>query len=694
MPEDSASRFDDDPVASVVGDAGVVTLVEHRTFCVSDRSGDIEPGAQYGLFYRHRRVLSRWELRLAHRCLQSLTVLNSRPFAARFLLRRTPWATAADSTMLVVRERTVDEGMRETITLVNTGSEPSAVTVELRVDGDFADPYAVKDGRVSGGRAEMIVADGELVLVADGAHAHGVSISSSRPALVRSGMLIWRVVVPAGERWRTEIRVAPTHPAAYRTDQPTAPRRTGEWRETPTSIAVADPVLTRVLRRSESDLSVLQIRDGGHRFVAAGAPWYMSLFGRDSLLTAWMALPLDVGLAVETLELLAGLQGARVDPFRDEEPGRIMHGIRRHQAVTEALGGEPYYGTVDATPLFVMLLAEARRWGADRERVRALLPAADAALDWIARYGDRDRDGFVEYRRASDRGLADQGWKDSEGSINDAAGRAAEPPVALCEVQGYVYAALLGRAALAAEFGDRAGAARMRERAAELRAHFDETFWLPEKGWYAVALDRDKRPLDALTSNITHCMWTGIATDEHAARMIDRLAEPDMDSGFGLRTLAATMGAFNPMSYHNGSIWPHDNAIAVAGLLRYRHLPGAIELATRLADGLLDSAAAFGGRLPELFCGFQRSDFEAPVPYPAACSPQAWASAAPLLLVRSFLGLDPDVPGRLVTVRPQVPKRWGAVEFSDLRLGAAAVRLRVDGDRVDADLPDGWRLES
>ncbi|WP_280367107.1 glycogen debranching N-terminal domain-containing protein [Nocardia wallacei] len=684
---------------------GAVTLVEGSTFCLSDRAGDVEPGTAQGLFYRDARVVSRWELRVDGQRPEPLSVLSPEAFTARFIARRPPRSGAADSSLLVVRERLVADGLRETITLENLGREPTAVTLELCADADFVDLFAVKEGRDGHGRAEVMVTDNELLLNDRSDRARGLAISSSEPPAVLPGSLSWRVVVPAGGRWQTEILAQPTM-ANQRVQLPLRPgehyetsepgRKIEAWRDTATKLTTGDPLLTAVLQRTESDLGALQIHDEtreGRTFVAAGAPWFMTLFGRDSLLTAWMALPLDVGLALGTMQQLAEMQGQRVDALTEEEPGRIMHEIRRGPSGGLALGGETYYGTVDATPLFVMLLAEARRWGASPDTVQALLPAADAALDWITHFGDRDGDGFVEYQRATDRGLSNQGWKDSFDGINDAAGHLAETPIALCEVQSYVYAAYLARAELAEEFGDQAVAARMREHAAQLRTKFGEAFWLPEKGWYAVALDGRKRRVDALTSNVGHCLWSGIATDEQAAQLIQRLSTPEMDSGFGLRTLASNMGAFNPMSYHNGSVWPHDTAIAVAGLLRYRHIPGAIELATRLADGLLDAAAAFGGRLPELFCGFPRSRFSVPVPYPTSCSPQAWASAAPLLLVRAFLGLEPDVPHRTLTVLPHLPARWGRVELTDLRLGGSVVDLAVDGDHISAsNLPDDWRL--
>ncbi|GFG74798.1 amylo-alpha-1,6-glucosidase [Mycobacterium botniense] len=682
-----------------------VTLVEGATFCLSDRHGDMLLGRPHGLFFRDARVLSRWELRVDGQVAESLSVESTEAFAAQFIQRRAPRSGRVDSTLLVVRERLIADGLRETISLHNLDRESTVVSLELHVDADFADLFAVKEGRAAVGGADMSVVDGELVLDEWGDQLRGLAVTASGKPLVMPGSLNWRVVVPPGECWQTEIVAQPTwanqkiSTRVRRGEdvESSAPARKIEaWRDTATNVETDHPVLAQVLRQTESDLGALLMHDeagGGRAFVAAGAPWFMTLFGRDSLLTAWMALPLNVGLAVGTLQQLAAVQGRRVDPITEEEPGRIMHEIRRGPASDDMLGGNRYYGSVDATPLFVMLLAECWRWGADEAAVRALLPAAEAALTWAEQYGDRDGDGFVEYQRATDRGLINQGWKDSFNGINDAAGHAADPPIALCEVQGYVYAALTSGAELAEAFGSASAAARWRERAHRLREKFLDAFWLPKQGWYAIALDRHKRPVDALTSNIAHCLWTGIAADEHAAVIVERLAGAEMDSGFGLRTLATTMGAYNPMSYHNGSVWPHDTAIAVAGLLRYRHVPGATALAERLAGGLLDAAETFGGRLPELFCGFPRSQFRFPVPYPTSCSPQAWASAAPLLLMRSFLGLDPHVPRRRLSMAAQVPAAWGRIALTDLRLGGLTVHLEAEGGLVKTHgLPDDWEL--
>jgi glycogen debranching enzyme len=704
---DAPAAFNTSAPARLGAGADTVTLVEGSTFCLSDCLGDVVAGRAHGLFFRDARVLSRWELRVDGQPPEPLSVQPSAGFAAQFVLRRAPRGGQADSTLLLVRERLVADGLRETISVENLDHEPTVVVLQLHVDADFADLFAVKEGRAARGGAEVAAIDGELVLLEWGDRVRGLRVTASGEPVVAPGWLTWRVVVAAGQRWHTEILAEPTWAnntvrTRFRRGenlQSSAPARKLEaWRHTATTVEAGHRVLTEVLRQTESDLGALLMHDEsgqGRSFVAAGAPWFMTLFGRDSLLTAWMALPLDVGLSVGTLQQLAAVQGRRVDLITEEEPGRIMHEIRRGPASTDVLGGAVYYGSVDATVLFVMLLAEAWRWGADPSVVRSLLPAADAALSWAQRYGDRDGDGFIEYQRATDRGLINQGWKDSFDGINDATGRTAEPPIALCEVQGYHYAALLARAELAEAFDDPTGAGQLRERAQALRTRFLEAFWLPQRGWYAVALDRRKQPVDALTSNVAHCLWTGIATDEHAATLVKHLASGEMDSGFGLRTLATTMGAYNPMSYHNGAIWPHDTAIAVAGLLRYPHVPEAHVLAHRLANGLLDAADAFGTRLPELYCGFPRSQFGSPIPYPTSCSPQAWSSAAPVLLLRSLLGLEPHVPARQIAVTPHLPEAWGRVVLTDLRLGDASIDLEAEGDTVKIHrMPEDWQLLS
>ncbi|MEV0343118.1 glycogen debranching N-terminal domain-containing protein [Nocardia sp. NPDC050713] len=672
------------------GTAGAVTLVEGSTFCLSESGGGIEPRRAQGLFVRDTRVLSRWRLTVDGQAPQPLSVQYADPYSATLLARTAPPPGRADSTALVIVGRHVGDGMREDLTVRNLSGEPIDCAIALEVDADFADLFEVKEGRVGAGPdTEDRVDDGGLEIAAP---ALGVAVAVRAVDATFDGRrLRWSVRLPARGSWSTCVQyqpllgsaaVTPRHMCGSSIAHSAPARRLRAWYENSPRVRTGDPTLAAVLRRAVADLGALRIFDPAspeRAVVAAGAPWFMALFGRDSLLTSWMVLPVDRRLAIGTLQSLAGLQGVREHTATEEQPGRIPHEIRFGRAATKLLGGDRvYYGTVDATPLFVMVLGELHRWGLDAATRDELLPHADRAIEWIQRYGDADGDGFVEYRREADHGLDNQGWKDSWDGINFADGTLPEPPIALAEVQGYVYAAYLARAELAADLGDRDTAARLRAAAARLKAEFNAKFWLPERGWYAVGLDRDKRPIDALTSNIGHCLWTGIVDEDKAALVADRLLAPDMFTGWGIRTLSSDMGAYNPVSYHNGSVWPHDNAVCAAGLMRY----GLTEHATRVIDAVLDASVRFGYRLPELFCGFDRAEFDAPVPYPTSCSPQAWAAAAPLLFLRSLVRLEPGAGA--AEVAPAVPERYLPLRISGLRIGPEVLTVTVDAH--------GWQV--
>ncbi len=677
------------------GDCGSITVVNGTTFCLSGTDGEIATGEPHGLFFRDARLLSNWSLLIDGHHPQSLSVHMATTAGSRFVLRRRPPPGRADSTLLMVRDRKVDNGLTETVTIDNIGREATSFELKLRFDADFADLFAVKEGRSVHGEITATVTPMDVTLRSVADPARGVHITASGDPELTDNAILWHVLVPSREQWQATIEVQPIVGNEWVRAQPDEQTEDDDdWLGRTSSIRVEHRGVAGVLDRSLLDLDALRISDThGRAFMAAGAPWFMTLFGRDSLVAAWMCLPVDVNLAVGTLQTLAALQGHVEDPITEEQPGRILHELRLGPDSKDALGGHEYYGTVDASPLFVMLLGEAFRWGADPIAVRELLPAADAALSWIEQYADVDRDGFAEYRRATDHGLLNQGWKDSFDSINFATGGLADGAIALCEVQAYTYAALLARAELADAFGDDHRARTCRTKAQTLRTEFARAYWVADKGWYAIALDGENRQVDALSSNVGHCLWTGIATDEHATELIRALGTPAMDSGYGLRTLSADMGAYNPMSYHNGSVWPHDTAITIAGLLRYRHIPGAIELAHRFAKGLIDAGVAFDHRLPELFCGFPRTDFTPPVPYPTSCSPQAWASGSPLLVLRSFLGLQPDEPNKTITVRAKLPASWGEVTVDRLRLGEYTATIRARGSDVVVDgLDDAWQI--
>ena len=675
---------------------GTVTLLEGSTFCISQSSGDILAGEPQGLFVQDTRVLSGWCLSVGGQPAEPLTVQQADPYAAAFIGRLPPPPGApADAAMLVARHRYIGDGMREDIAIHNTARLPAAVTVTLTADADFADLFEVKAGLGRPAAAVQVAAtDSALTFDARrNQHNQGLLIrGDGNPAAVLRA-LSWRAVVPARGEWRASVEVVPVrdgipmtlhHPRGQPVEHAVPARRLREWRHGAPRVRTPDPDLAVLLHRSVEDIGALRIFDPAHLdrpVVAAGAPWFMALFGRDSLLTSWMLLPWDDSLAAGTLQTLAERQGRAVDPASEEEPGRILHEVRFGPAARLALGGRSvYYGTADATPLFVMLLGELRRWGHHGGLTQDLLPHADRALDWMQRYGDADGDGFIECSRKTPAGLANQGWKDSWDGINFADGRTAEPPIALAEVQGYAYAAYRARAAFAREAGDAPGARRWEEVAARLKRAFNQAFWLPDKGWYAVALDRDKRPVDALTSNIGHCLWTGIADTAKAAAVADHLLSPDMFSGWGIRTLAASMTAYNPMSYHNGSVWPHDNALCAAGLMRF----GFRAHAQQVAEAIFGAAAHFGHRLPELFCGFPRGDDLAPIPYPTSCSPQAWAAATPLQLLTTLLRITPQPGARRLWCDPALPGRY---------LPFHAVGLKIAGSHLSIDIhDDGWQL--
>jgi glycogen debranching enzyme len=400
-----------------------------------------------------------------------------------------------------------------------------------------------------------------------------------------------------------------------------------------------------------------------------------------------MALPVDPSLALGTLQTLADRQGRVVDPVSEEEPGKILHEVRLGISGGLALGGKSvYYGSVDATPLFVILLGAVNRWGFAKDTIASLLPHADRALDWIRDYGDKDGDGFVEYERLNDHGLINQGWKDSWDGINFADGSLAEPPIALCEVQALVYTALLSRAWIAYDGGDAPLAAQLTEEAAQLKRKFNEQFWLPDRGYYAIALDGKKRPVDACASNMGQCLWHGIMDEDKVPLVAERLMSPEMFSGWGVRTLASDMGAYNPASYHNGSVWPHDNAIIAAGLLRH----GFVAEAQRISTALLEAAEYSDHRLPELFCGFSRDEVTKPVPYPTSCSPQAWAATAPIMLITRLMQYDVHVSLGGFWMDPVLPKSYGDLHITNAPMGRGRITIDiVESEPSVHGLPDG-----
>ena len=707
---------------------GVITLVDESTFAISNRTGDIFAGSAQGLFVRDKRVISRFELMIDGGPLEPLAAINAEPYSATFVARTKPSPGRADSNLMIFRSRYVGQGMREDIVIHNFGEEATVCVLEGFIEADFADLFAVKEGRVGppeGDFTRTVNANVLDISYHRGAVNRGVRLAfrehrdetwtpsgpndrarrgARNPAVLTltENHVRVEVVVPARGAWSGCVEVMPvieSHPIVprFRCGQPVeqaAPtERLAHWRQMVPHVVTEHDGLRTVVAQSAEDLGALRIFDPEFPervVVAAGAPWFMTVFGRDSLLTAWSALIVDPDLALGVLQTLARFQGKDIDPAHEEEPGRILHEMRFGDAPSLSLGGGSiYYGTADATPLFVMLLGELRRWGIGGEQVEELMPNADRAMEWIEDFGDIDGDGYVEYHRTTDRGLANQGWKDSWDGVRYADGRIAQAPIALCEVQGYVYAAYLARAHFAFEAGQSAQCDRYRAKAAALKVAFNRDFWLEDRQWFAIGLDRDKAPIDSLTSNMGHCLWTGIVDDDKAQAVARHLLSDEMFSGWGTRTLAASMGGYNPVSYHCGSVWPHDTAIVAAGLARY----GFEEGAQRLVLALLDAAMAQRGRLPELFSGLGRHTVGIPVGYPTSCSPQAWAAASPLLCLRTLLRLDPRVPYGKTWLAPMIPDEIGSLRVEGIPLAGARVNVQVDHGVVDVSgLPPNIEL--
>ena len=688
-----------DTAAGPMG-VGSVTLVEGSSFCISSQNGDMQSELPHGLFVQDSRILSGWSLTVNGQPLEPLAAETKEPYRGLFAGRLSRSDGYADSPLIVERLREVGAGMQEQVTVYNHSMKPAECLIVLSIDADFADLFEVKEARIQRRWDETRRADGDALTIRAVWQEVRKGVTVQGPgAEITPQALTYRVTVPPHGHWNAVLTVAPSiegaSPAAafvHPGGEGLSPldRRRQEWVAKIPVLQMGNRSIERTLRRSYDDLGALRIEDPDHPdrvVVAAGAPWFMTLFGRDSLWASQMALPVDPSLALGTLQTLADRQGTAVDPVSEEEPGKILHEVRLGVSSGLSLGGKSaYYGSVDATPLFVMMLGSVSRWGFAKDTIAALLPHADRALEWIRDYGDKDGDGFVEYERLNPQGLINQGWKDSWDGISFADGNLAEPPIALCEVQAYVYAAYMSRAWMAYDAGDTVLADELTDRAAQLKKRFNEQFWIPERQYYAVALDGKKRQVDACASNMGHCLWHGIVDEDKVPPVAERLMSPEMFSGWGVRTLASDMGAYNPASYHNGSVWPHDNAIIAAGLLRY----GFVAEAQLISTALLEAAEYSDGRLPELFCGFSRNRFAAPVPYPTACSPQAWAATTPILLVTSLMRYDTHVSRGGFWMDPVLPESYGDLHITNAPLGGGRITIDIANSVATVQgLPEG-----
>jgi glycogen debranching enzyme len=680
---------------------GAVVLKNDRLFLLTDRRGDIVPPGRcsLGLFYDDTRMLSHYALSLAGGPASLLSTQVLRPYAAQIDLTVSDLAFGGSRwdpkhAVHLRREILLGDTLFERLMLTSYLARPIEYWIELAVGCDFADIFEVRGWKRErrGTFYAPHVRDDALVLQyrgTDGRLLRSGAYFSRAPDAVHSRGARWTIRLDPNEHQELawEVRLDDGESAGDGSgathvfvdglaDRRHAALDTSydRWRAECSHWSSDVEVFDAAIQRNVDDLRALYVKADGNHVISAGIPWYSTVFGRDSIITSLETLSVNRRIATDTLRYLARRQGTREDPNTEEQPGKILHELRRGEM---ARAGEiphvPYYGTIDATPLWIVLLHETWRWTGDDRLIHELLPNAKRALEWIDRYGDVDGDGLVEYARTSAKGLVNQGWKDSSDGVPFPDGRLPAPPVALIEVQGYVYDAKVRAAAMFERLGDVGEAARLRGEAERLRQTVIAQFWIEELGTFALALDGEKRPLPTVTSNAGHLLWSRLVDDAHAARMAETFLSPDMFSGWGIRTLSARHAVFNPMSYHNGSIWPHDNALVVLGLALYGYASRALPIVAAMQD---TAAAMESNRLPELYCGMTRHRGARPVLYPVSCWPQAWASGAMFMMLQGVLGIFPEAQSGLLHVRnPVLPSFMHELTINGLGVGRSRVSL-------------------
>jgi len=657
------------------------------------------PDSVLGLYCRDTRFLSRYELRLANRAPVLLASGADRGYLATIELtnleaRSADGRAVPQATLHVRCTRYLADGLFETVRVRNHHRQEVEVFLDVHFDADFADLFEVRGlrRRRRGLRLPPRYRDGVLTLSYLG--LDGVLLATKvhfvdRPESMRNGRARYRLRLPPGGRvtlrWAVTVHEGEEAPAAPAAPSPTAHdftarlaalRRDHErWHDGATEFFTDNEDVNAVLRRGQQDLRVLSAVVDGERVPLAGVPWFVAPFGREMAFVGLETLLLDLRWARAAAAFLAGRQGRRDNAFREEEPGKIMHELRRGElARLRVVPHTPYYGSVDATPLWLLLVAEVAMWSGDLDWFAAMQPHVEAALAWIDRYGDRDGDGFVEYERRSRVGLRNQGWRDAADAVAHADGSLAEGPIALAETQGYVYYAWRRLAALYGETGDVERAEELATRAAALKRRFNEAFWMPEEGYYAMALDGQKRQVRTVCSTIGHALWSRIVAEERVAAVVERLMAPDMFSGWGVRTVSRDAATYNPVSFYNGSVWPFDTAVTANAMKKH----GFVNESNRLAWALVEAARQHEyARLPEMYCGFTREELHRPVGFPMACSPDANAAAAFFLVLQSMLGIYAQADANVVYVHnPALPRWLGEVTVSNLRIGRTTMRLR------------------
>ena len=682
-----------------------LTILEGSTFCICDDLGDIEGGVG-GLYAHDTRFLSTFTLRVEGKRPLLLSSAKVEYFSAAFYSGNAPADGLDRNVLSIARHRFIGLGLQDHIVVRNVTRAPVSFTLELDFGTDFADIISVKQHDFALGdpahapdlppaaAARFDEPAGRVLLEESGGRGGRTQVVLSRIGEGEAGVVRFPISLAPHGSWDVRVDVAVSLTGAlespmlvesrFGTQRARVRESLDAWSLRLPRLSTTWDELRHSFGQSVTDLAALRLRhgDGSGRLLAAGVPWFMTVFGRDTIITSLQTMLLGPELAVTALHALADLQADADDPEIDAEPGKILHELREGRAAEKWFAR--YYGSVDATPLYLVLLSEVWRWTGDAEAMRRLRAPALAALAWIDLYGDRDGDGFVEYERRS-HGLENQSWKDSGDSQRFRDGRFASTPIAPAEVQGYVYDAKLRLAEVARDaWGDEELAARLEREAQDLHGRFNDAFWVPDRGgYYALALDKDKQRVDALCSNIGHLLWSGIVPEDRADAVVDALMRHELWSGWGFRTMSTSDAAYSPLSYHNGTVWPHDTALAAWGLARY----GRWSAVRKVAVALFEAAGHFGWSLPEVFAGFERSETPFPIGYPTAARPQAWAAGTPLLMLRLLLGLEPDVErGRLGTLQ-------GVEPLDRVTLSLAGVRAL--GQRWDvASSPSGITVEA
>jgi len=702
------------PVEISVGPP-VLTINQGNTFMVTDLNGEIAADSELGVFADDTRFVSYYAIFANGYPWVRLTSATPMYYAARIYFTNpkvvTEQGDVSAGTLSLIISRTIGEGIHEDLDLTNYGSAPIQFNLEVALRSDFADLFEVKShnfvrrGRIE---TEWDVRRGELrISYANQDFRRRLTyrlLNSSTHPHYANGRVTFEITLAPGAGWHSccyyllmygQREHAPIYNCFQVRADTKLDRLQRQWWESTTKLTSANEDVYRLYRQSVEDLGALRLHDHDSApniwLPAAGVPWYVTIFGRDSLLVSLQSMLVYPALALGILKKLAQYQATEMDDWRDAEPGKIPHEVRFGElAHFHKIPHTPYYGTADATILFLIVLHEAWKWLGNKHLLEEYREVADRCLAWIDHYGDLDGDGFQEYKTRSSMGYENVGWKDAGDAVVYPDGTQVKQPKGLCELQGYVFDAWMRMAEVAEALGEPERAATLRTKAAKLQARFEAQFWCDDIGFYAFGLDPDKRPIKTIASNAGHCLWSGIATRDHARRVVQRFFEPDMWSGWGIRTLSTHNPACNPLSYQRGSVWPHDNGIIALGFKRYGY---AVE-AARIFRDISEAASCFASyRLPELYAGIERHEGTFPVQYLGANVPQAWAAGSVFHLLQAVLGLQADAPNQRLFVDPDLPPWLPDVTLQDLRVGRTrlTLRFRRNGERTkwDASIAEG-----